>query len=139
MLRSGFVVLLAGSLAAAPSVADEIEVQPGQWRYEVAANMGGLPITEMGVDCVTPPEARRSLSQTAAALGNACTIKSSRAIKDGYAFTLTCDGALKGEVDGEVVTDGERAALSGTGWAGAPENAVVITGSAERVGETCNG
>lgn len=130
--------LVAFAPMAAASDA-EIEVTPGLWAYDVTALLGGLPMGDTGRECVTPAKAKRSLSRTAEALGQGCRITRTEAIEDGYRFAMACDGGVRGEVDGQIVTTAHAAVLTAEGWIGegAQRAPVTITGSAEKIAETC--
>lgn len=127
--------LSLGALAQA----DEIEVLPGQWIYEVTALLGFVPLTEGGNECVSERGAKRSLSRTAASLGDGCSIASTDPIDGGYRFVMRCNGNLAGEVDGEITTTGENATLSASGWVSQEgvEVPVSVQGKAERTSATC--
>lgn len=133
-------LLLAALIAAAPAMAEtEIEVQPGLWSYNVSALLGGLPLKQAGQECVSEAQSRRSLDQTAAALGDGCAIADADQIAGGYTFTLSCAGTYRGQVDGKIVTDDDSAALSASGWLDQQGTRVPVSieGSAEMLSETC--
>lgn len=132
--------VLLSLLTAAPVFADaEIDVSPGLWRYEVQADLGGLVMSDAGQECVKPAQSKRSFERTAESLGQNCRILSAAPVRDGYSFSMACDGALKGNVSGEVLTTDLTASLSADGWIeqGTMRAPVKITGSAERLGDAC--
>ena len=139
-MRRVFVLAVLTGLTGAPAAfADEIEVKPGMWSYEVSAMLGALPMGQTGRECVTEGEAKRSLSETAEALGQGCAIKAADPIDGGYSFKMACDGGVVGEVDGEIVATDGAAVLNAEGWIGeGVERApVTIIGAAERLSEVC--
>lgn len=132
-----------GILLAAPSAfADtEISVSPGLWTYDVTALIAGLPVRRAGDECVTQARSKRSLDQTAAALGEHCTIRDAQPIAGGYTFSLACRGTLSGDADGKITTDATRADLRASGWLdqNGQRVPVTLTGTAKRIASACTG
>jgi hypothetical protein len=61
-------------------------------------------------------------------------------MENGVSFEIACTGALKGELSGEFLLQGETAALSATGWTGTPEMQmpVAVSATAQRLADSCS-
>ena len=135
--------LCVGAFALASiSEAQDISVEPGEWKYSANGVMGPIPLSENGTGCVVPEQASVNLDEfVKGVLDASCSI--SDVEQDGGKLTavLTCDETVLLTADLDMELTDAAARVNVTGEMKVSEGVafpVDLSGTAVRLGE-CSG
>ena len=136
------LALILSALVFLPGAnAQEISIEPGEWRYSVNGLLGLFPLTEDGTECVSPDEATADLQELVDGLGAECTLENAKRVGNNITASVACEGALPIEADVDITATSTKADIKVVGTmstGGSTEFPVNLNATAERLG-SCRG
>lgn len=137
MVRLLSVILVAGGLAGL-AAGQTVTVTPGEWSWDAKLDLGGLPLSEKGTECILAEDAELDLARATRGIDEACELFGWSTQGEVTTFALACLGDQSADLAGMLTQTDTSAELVLSGDAKLGEAApIAVSGkaTATRIGD----